>query len=315
VGFIHLASGVLFDATNEEGHLLHTATGTCLALDPLATFFLQTALNQESKASTLATLESRVDATDAQLEEALASVLDHLLTLGFLSTIPSAASWTTEARHLPIFSADVLAASNQPPLSRQSCVDWEFFVTGRVVNSPLPRICLLRRGDAFWKTGTLLLSMGSTHLLATVCNLFRQHTRAQQIRQREWELLAQRLSRLGNSWRDMEADLLWRLARRELVWCQMLVCSLAPTGVCLVRSIAFCTYLRALGLPATVVIGRACFDLSSHAPFHAWVELAGLVVNDHAELQSGYRVIQRLPVQEKSEQELSARMNRLHMPQ
>jgi sugar phosphate isomerase/epimerase len=40
------------------------------------------------------------------------------------------------------------------------------------------------------------------------------------------------------------------------------------------------------------------FDLSGHAPFHAWVELAGLVVNDHAELQSGYRVIQRLPLQD-----------------
>jgi Transglutaminase-like superfamily len=315
VGFIHLASGVIFDSTNDEGHLLHTATGSCLALDPLATLFLQTALNQESKASTLAALRTRVEATDAQLEEALASVLDHLLTLGFLSTIPFADAGTTEARHLPVFSVDVLAASNQPPLSRQPCPDWEFFLTGRMVNSPLPRISPLRRGDAFCKTGTLVLSMGPTHLLTTLCDLLGWHTRAQQIRQREWELLAQRLSRLGSPWRDMEADLLWRLARRELVWCQMLVRVFAPTGVCLIRSIAFCTYLRALGLPATVVIGRACFDLSGHAPFHAWVELAGLVVNDHAELQSGYRVIQRLPVQEKREQELSARMNRLHMPQ
>jgi Transglutaminase-like superfamily len=315
VGFIHLASGVLFDATNEEGQLLHTATGTCLALDPLATLFLQTALNQESKASTLAALGSRVEATDTQLEEALASVLDHLLTLGFLSTVPSANAGTMEARHLPIFSADAQTAPNQPPFSRQSRVDWEFFLTGRMVNSPLPRVSLLRRADAFWKTGTLLMSMGPTHLLATVCDLLGWHTRAQQIRQHEWRLLAQRLSRMGGSWSDMEADLLWRLARRELVWCQMLVRILAPTGVCLVRSIAFCTYLRALGLPAIVVIGRACFDLSGHVPFHAWVELAGFVVNDHAELQSGYRVIQRFLFQEKSEQEPSARMNRPHMPQ
>jgi Transglutaminase-like superfamily len=315
VGFIHLASDVLFDATNEEGQLLHTATGTCLALDPLATLFLQIALNQESKASTLAALGTRVEATDAQLEEALASVLDHLLTLGFLSTIPSAASWTTEARPLPVFAADVLTVPNQPPLSRQSRVDWEFFLTGRVVNSPLPRVSLLKKGDAFWKTGTLVLSMGSTHLLATLCDLLGWHMRAQQIRQHEWELLAQRLSRMGGSWSDMEADLLWRLARRELVWCQMLVRSLAPTGVCLVRSIAFCTYLRALGLPAILVIARACFDLSGHAPFHAWVELAGFVVNDHAELQSGYRVIQRLPFQEEREQEPSTRMNSSHIPQ
>jgi len=156
----------------------------------------------------------------------------------------------------------------------------------------------------------LVQRMGSTHLLATVCDLLRCHERAQQVRQCEWEVLAQRLSRLGNSSSDMEADLLWRLARRELIWCQMLVRSLAPTGVCLLRSIAFCAYLRALGLPATVVIGRACFDLSGHSPFHAWVELAGLVVNDHAELQSGYRVIQRLPLQENRAQEPSNR----HIP-
>ncbi len=83
MGFIHLASGVLFDATNERGKILHTATGTCLDLDPLATLFLQVALSSETKEHTLAALASRVDATHEQLEEALTSVLAQLLTFRF----------------------------------------------------------------------------------------------------------------------------------------------------------------------------------------------------------------------------------------
>ncbi len=106
---------------------------------------------------------------------------------------------------------------------------------------------------------------------------------------------SQILSRLESHQNNLERERAARLARRELVFCQMLVRTLAPTGVCLIRSIAFCTYLRALGLPAKVVIGRACFDLSGHYPFHAWVELAEWVVNDHAELQSGYDILQRIP--------------------
>lgn len=63
----------------------------------------------------------------------------------------------------------------------------------------------------------------------------------------------------------------------------------------------FCTYPRALGLPAIVVIGRARFDLSSQYAFHTWTELAGQVVNDHAELQSGYAVMAHISSQEQAE--------------
>jgi len=295
VGFISLAWGVLFDTTDGEGQLLHTGTGTCLTLDPLATLILQVALSSETKAHALAVLVAHVDATHEQLEEGLQSVLDQLLVLRFLSTTPSTDVCMEEAGHVPFFSAQGMNPSLQSLVGRQDQIDWEFFLTGRLMNDPLPSFSLFRRGYAFWRTGNVLLLVGYSHLVASLCDLLRRSEQARQMRQHEWEMLSLALSRLKSHWSNLEADLLWRLARRELVFCQMLVRFLAPTGVCLVRSIAFCTYLRALGLPAKVVIGRACFDLSSDYPFHAWTELVRLVVNDHAELQSGYVVLQRFP--------------------
>ena len=295
MGFIYLASGVLFDTTNGEGQLLHAGTGICLALDPLATLFLQAALEAETKACVLATLASRVDATLEQLEESLQSVLDQLFALHFLSTTPSSEVRIEDAERVPPFSAEDMHLSQQPLVSRQDQIDWEFFLTGRVANAPLPHIPLFRRGYAFWKTGSILLLVGYSHFLATLFDLLRQNEQALQIRKHGWVMLSQALSHLKSDQSHLETDLLWRLARRELVFCQMLVRSLSPTGVCLLRSIAFCAYLRALGLPAKVVIGRASFDLSSRTPFHAWTELAGMVVNDHAELQSGYVALQQFP--------------------
>lgn len=295
MGFIYLASDVLFDAPDGEGQLIHTGTGTWLALDPLATLFLQVALEAETKALACATLASCVDATLEQLEEGLQSVLAQLLALHFLSTTPSSHVRREDAERVPAFSAEHVHLSQQPLISRQDRIDWEFFLTGRMVNSPLPCFSLFRRGYAFWKTGNILLLVGYAHFIASLLDLLRQHERAQQIRQHEWVMLSQALSHLKSNRGNLEGDLLWRLARRELVFCQMLVRALTPTGTCLVRSIAFCAYLRALGLPAEVVIGRASFDLSSHTPFHAWTELSGMVVNDHAELQSGYVVLQRFP--------------------
>jgi hypothetical protein len=284
-----------------------------LALDPLATLFLQVALSVETKAHALARLVSHIDATDVQLEESLLFVLDQLLSLGFLSTTPSSNAYREEVGRVPSFSVEAMNPSHQPHVSRHSLVDWEFFLTGQMVNSPLPRFSLFRRGYAFWETGNILLLVGYSHLIASLLESLRRHKRAELLRRREWETLSQRLSRLKCHHSNLEPDLLWRLARRELVFCQMLVRFLAPTGVCLVRSIAFCTYLRALGLPAQVVIGRACFDLSSHYFFHAWTELAGLVVNDHAELQSGCVVLQRFPKEANVRQ--SANADRLSLNQ
>jgi hypothetical protein len=295
MGFIFLSSGILFDATNEEGQLLQTKSGTCLALDSLATLILQVTLSSETKAQAQARLVSSLEATDAQIEEGLQSVLDQLLALGYLRTTPPPDVCGEEAEHVSFASEEVMDPFKPPQVSRDTLVGWEFFLTGRIANDPLPRTPLKRRVYALWKAGNMLLFMGYAHLVASTLEFLRQDKQAELLRQREWERIAQRISRLKSRRSHLGTDLLWRMARRELVFCQMLVRLLAPTGACLVRSIAFCTYLRALGLPAQVVIGRACFDLSSHYSFHAWTELTGKVVNDHDELQSGFVVLQRLP--------------------
>lgn len=294
---IFLASGVRFDTTNEEGHLLHTETGACVDLDPTATLVLQTALEAETKAQALAMLSARLEATEAQLEEALETTLDHLLTYHFLSTTASSEARQTDV--LPVLGApfNEVAPEPMPLCASLRHVDWEFFLTGRRVNSPLPPISCKMRAYAYCKTGTILLLMGATRLAASFCAWLGGQKLSEKIRHDAWEALVRRLSPLGFPCLKGEREEMVRTARRELVLCQLLVRLLAPTAVCLIRSIAFCAYLRALGLPATVVIGRAHFDLSSQYPFHAWTELEGQVVNDHAELQSGYTVMARIPSQ------------------
>jgi hypothetical protein len=295
VGFIFLASGVCFDTTNEEGQLFHTATGACVDLDPIATIFLQIALETKTRVQALVVLTARIDATDAQLEEALEATLHHLLTLGFLNTMAPINAEHDEVEPLPCLQEGVMMPQHVPLHCELAHVDWEFFLTGQIVNSPLPRFSCGRRGYASFQTGTMLLFVGSTHLIVYLCEALGQSLLAERVRQRAWKALMQRLSRLGQNFLKVNAEDAVRVARRELGICQVVVRCLAPTALCLVRSVAFCAYLRALGFPATLVIGRACFDLTSRHPFHAWVELAGQVVNDHTELQSGYNVMQRLP--------------------
>jgi hypothetical protein len=295
MGFTFLASGVRFDITNEEGHLLHMGTGVCVHLDPIATLVLRVALETETKAQALAELSTRIDASETQLEEAIETTLERLFADRFLSaTAPS------QARHTPVEPVlsplfDAVTPESVLLRTKQERIDWEFFLTGRRVNSPLPCVSWERRAYAYWRTGTILLFMGATHLVAFFCAIFRGQKLSEKVRQRAWRTLEHRLSLLGPHRLKGEQEEMVRVARRELVLCQMLVRLLAPTGVCLARSIAFCAYLRALGLAATVVIGRARFDLSSQYPFHAWTELEGQVINDHAELQSGYTIMTHIP--------------------
>ena len=119
MGCIFLSAGVRFDATNEEGQLICTKTGTCLTLDPLATLMLQIALSVETKAHMLAQLASRVDATGAQLEEGLESVLDQLLALRYLRTAPSPDVYTEDAGYVPFAAAELISPSKPPRVSRK----------------------------------------------------------------------------------------------------------------------------------------------------------------------------------------------------
>ncbi len=301
MGFIFLASGVLFDTTHEEGHLLHRKTGACVDLDPIATLLLEVSLEAETKAQAVASLSARIDATEAQLEEALEATLDHLLMHRFLSTTATSDAGHTDVRLVPSPPFDVTMPKPVPLHSGLARVDWEFFLTGRLVNRPLPRFSCGRRGYASFQTGMVLLFMGTTHLAASFCERLRWSRLAEKVRQQAWGTLAHHLSRLGHNRNIVQREDAVRVARRELVLCQIVVRLLAPKAVCLLRSTAFCAYLRALGLAASVVIGRARFDLSSKSAFHAWTELEGQVVNDHAELQSGYAEISRIPSQEQAE--------------
>jgi transglutaminase-like putative cysteine protease len=57
------------------------------------------------------------------------------------------------------------------------------------------------------------------------------------------------------------------MARREMPFCSFFLRLMEPSGKCLPHSLALCAYLRRLGLPASVVIGRARF--TEPYDFHA----------------------------------------------
>jgi hypothetical protein len=62
------------------------------------------------------------------------------------------------------------------------------------------------------------------------------------------------------------------------------------TSLCLPRSAVATCLLRDAGIPAQLVIGVQKIPFKAHA----WVEVAGRVVNDKPEVQSEYMVMDRL---------------------
>lgn len=71
-----------------------------------------------------------------------------------------------------------------------------------------------------------------------------------------------------------------------------LVCSYYPKSVmCLQRSGTIARMLKKRGVPAEVVIGIKKFPFQAHA----WIEIDGLVVNDHAQVGNKYLPIERFP--------------------
>src|SRR5256885_8141239 len=81
---IELAPGAVFDATDEEGRIVHTITGECLALDRIATILLQACLQQSSHDDAIAYVRARIDVSDEQLEEGLQAVIHQLLACGVI---------------------------------------------------------------------------------------------------------------------------------------------------------------------------------------------------------------------------------------
>ena len=295
---ITLVNEAVFDATDQDGRLLHLGSGQSFALDPIATILLDAGLHVCSREELFAAVHEHIEATDQQLAEGWEALLHALRAFDFL--LPEApglnisASLPARVRPVP----HPVGTRHRADLRRQTMpqgkpLEWEVFVTGQFLNGSLPPITLAARGDACWKTMRLLCSVGVAKAAA-----FCFGPRDGQAR--EWTILCDALAplraRLALQWQSEAEERCWRVARRELVACQCLTRLLAPTARCLLRSAAFTCYLRALGLPAVVVIGRACFQFSESAAFHAWVELDGQVVNDREALLTGYTRLMCLPV-------------------
>jgi transglutaminase superfamily protein/coenzyme PQQ synthesis protein D (PqqD) len=61
-------------------------------------------------------------------------------------------------------------------------------------------------------------------------------------------------------------------------------------ALCLQRSVVAACLLRQLGIQAEMVIGCHKLPFSSHA----WVEVEGIVVNDHKNVQKYYKILERI---------------------
>jgi hypothetical protein len=85
-----------------------------------------------------------------------------------------------------------------------------------------------------------------------------------------------------------------RLARREILWSQLVLRVLEPNGLCLPRSFSLAVYLCALGLPCEVTVARELCSSNPEYSFHSWAELHGEVLNDTPAVKQGFRVLQRV---------------------
>ena len=302
MSFIALAQGIVFDTTNGEGCLLDTINGECLALNQVATTLLQSGILHESREAVLAEGRLCIEASDQQLDGALQTLVEQLRARHLLATDTSQESMQPSREAGNKQGPPVEEPSSPNDLFNTSCdawgtsMAWEVFLTGTLSNSPLPSSSLLERVYAWSHVIGVLLFIGCCR--ATEQILMQLHLRkiVQLIQRWEWRNVCQFLYAV-RSWskRRYSPSESVRFARRELLWCQGVVRLVAPVAMCLVRSIAFCIYLRALGLPATVVVGRERFGLVNDGDFHAWVEVAEHVVNDHDEVQTGFSVMQMVP--------------------
>jgi len=311
MAFLSLRKEATFDATDGEGRIVHPLTGECFALDRVATLILQASLDTSSREEALAFLRLRVEASDQQLEASLDTMRRHLLILDLLGT---------EGERLSVISSFPQRGFNEAPgianswvservhtqgYSQRNNLDWEVFLTGTITNTSLPNLSARQRVYALWKTATTLLIFFSPLCATWLFRCLSLSQQAQRVQAHQWRTLCTTLATLRRSgcieWSEKERETLVRFARRELVYCQCLTRLLAPLARCLVRSVAFTRYLRALGLDAHLIIGRERFDIPKDFALHAWVELAGQVVNDSEELQSGYAVLYRVPAKPAAE--------------
>src|SRR5436305_13420549 len=297
---IELAPGVVFDATDEEGRIIHTITGECLALDRIATILLQACLQQASRDDALAYVRARIDVSDEQLEEGLQAVIDQLLACGVIrqsAPVPHTSNpHTTPSEPRPPQANPMSSTSSSeeeqrnllhtaPQQHMPHVSDWEVFLTGTRSNHRLPHLSPLTRLYAMGCMMTILILFFSFRSAVYGLSIVPGQKVAKWIQQREWFGVCRVLSWISqqsasSKLRTIVRETMIRLAHQELAFCHIFIKLFAPVGRCLVCSAALCAYLLAIGLPAQLVVGRAQFSLSTSFGFHAWVEIAGTVVND-----------------------------------
>lgn len=92
---------------------------------------------------------------------------------------------------------------------------------------------------------------------------------------------------------DLEAE---RAALNCMVVLRVVGRFLGEGYLCLEESSSLAAGLIALGLPAQVVIGKPGFAINPRWPFHAWVEVGGIAINESPLAQRAYGVVLRHPV-------------------
>ncbi len=305
MSYITLAPGVIFDAIDKEGCLIHLLNGTAYALDPLTTALLEIGLRSSTREEAIQSARERVEADDQQLAEAFQMLREQLHASYMLgSEVQDLLVWQQPddlaEEAIPLQQPQRVLRSLCELRGTYSTLFADFFLTGQMEPPPLPQIAWWKRAVAIGRMMMLLLLLGySQAKMALWCKTGKRHT---QVREQAWRSFCLILSTRSRQSFSGRAEFGWRLARRELEYCQMVLRCFALTARCLTRSAAFCVYLRTLGFSAQVVIGRSRFHPhEDRFAFHAWTELEGQVVNDHAELQSGYVEITRIPSQKHGE--------------
>lgn len=284
-----LAEGVFFDATDGEGIIADARHDLYFDLGPDQTAFLVALLRSTTLEEALAFLPEQMRTPEnLQVRQALEHFSHTLTRLGFLVNGPPAPPGRTlhpdenageicPAEEILLSSLPVPLSSRGPVWQWEQAISPEVFLTGKSQNPPLPRLSLGSR-------------LRAAAQVVRILSLYRRFA------QRSWLLEAQRsLQRLSpNSFQELSPELQQRLARNELLRCQVIVRLVCPRGRCVPRSLGLCAYLRALGLPARFIQARARFTCGENE-FHAWTEVAERPVNESEEFIQGYAVMAHIP--------------------
>ena len=157
-------------------------------------------------------------------------------------------------------------------------VRWEFFITGDLSGESAPAVTWCQRITAAIATVRALRLLRAHGLRAATDYIERLP-----------------VTECGTGRLSASESVL--VAHRELPLCWVVGRLVEPRMLCLQRSVALVAYVRSLGLPAQIVIGRARLRSHWHFDFHAWTELYQAVIDDDdiGQMHAGYAVLQRVP--------------------